>query len=182
MAELFREQYKFKGIHAKKVRILTSVFHDASKSKFFSRNVDVYLNAPIVGFLYGRTAALDHTKDPETNQVYNQNIMGDRVIYSSDELLFNFRLIMLLDKQYEPDVKKRIDKALKHMGDDPNDIARFDSYVRGGVDVLYEKLIEDVSNVDEYYTRLYEFVEEFEERFNSDIDNEDILKLCSKKS
>ena len=37
--------------------------------------------------------------------------MGDRVIYSQEELMFNFRLIMLLDKQYEPDEEKRIDKA-----------------------------------------------------------------------
>lgn len=34
------------------------------------------------------------------------------------------------------------------MGDDPKDEERFDSYVRGGVDVLYEKLIEGASNPD----------------------------------
>ena len=43
---------------------------------------------------------LDDTRNPETNQVYNQNVMGDRVIYSQEELLFNFRL-MLLDEAYE---------------------------------------------------------------------------------
>lgn len=57
--------------------------------------------------------------------------------------MFNFRLIMLLDKQYEPDEDKRIDKAFRHMGENPADEERFDSYVRGGVDVLYEKLIEE---------------------------------------
>lgn len=106
--------------------------------------------------------------------------MGDRVIYSQEELLFNFRLIMLLDKEYEPDEDVRINKAFRHMGEDPADEARFDSYVRGGVDVLYEKLIEGVSSPDEYVMRLYDFVEEFQEKFNEEMSSEDILKLCSK--
>ena len=177
---MFDKQYRFRGRHAVRVDELTSVFDSDSKAKLFERNVDVYVNAPIVGFLYGRTAEPDDTRIPETNQVYNQNVMGDRVIYSQEELLFNFRLIMLLDKEYEPDEDVRINKAFRHMGEDPADEARFDSYVRGGVDVLYEKLIEGISSPDEYVMRLYDFVEEFQEKFNEEMSSEDILKLCSK--
>ena len=177
---MFDKQYRFRGRHALRVDALTSVFDSESKAKIFDRNVDVYANAPLVGFLYGRTAELDDTRNPESNQVYNQNVMGDRVIYSQEELIFNFRLIMLLDKAYEPDENSRINKAFRHMGEDPADEAQFDSYVRGGVDVLYEKLIEGVSSPDEYVMRLYDFVEEFQEKFNDDISSEDILKLCSK--
>ena len=104
--------------------------------------------------------------------------MGDRVIYSQEELMFNFRLIMLLDKEYEPDEDKRIDKAFRHMGNEPEDEERFDSYVRGGVEVLYEKLIEGGTEPDDYINRLYEFVEEFHDRFNAEIANEELLKLC----
>jgi len=178
---MFDKQYRFKGRHALRVDQLTGVFDEISKAKLIDRNVDVYANAPLIGFLYGRTADLDDTKNPETEQVYNQNVMGDRVIYSSEELQFNFRLIMLLDANYEPDVEKRIDKAFKHMGEDPADEERFDSYVRGGVDVLYEKLIEGSNDPGDYINRLYEFVEEFNDRFNSEIDPDDILKLCMKK-
>lgn len=178
---MFDKQYRFKGRHALRVDQLTSVFDEISKAKLIDRNVDVYANAPLIGFLYGRTADLDDTKSPETGQVYNQNVMGDRVIYSSEELQFNFRLIMLLDAKYEPDVEKRIDKAFKHMGEDPADEERFDSYVRGGVDVLYEKLIEGTNNPEDYVNRLYEFVEEFNNRFNSEINADDILRLCIKK-
>lgn len=178
---MFDKQYRFKGRHALRVDQLTGVFDEISKAKLIDRNVDVYANAPLIGFLYGRTADLDDTKNPETGQVYNQNVMGDRVIYSSDELQFNFRLIMLLDANYEPDVEKRIDKAFKSMGEDPADEERFDSYVRGGVDVLYEKLIEGASNPEDYVNRLYEFVEEFNDRFNSEINPDDILRLCIKK-
>ena len=177
---MFDKQYRFRGIHAKRVDELTSIFDSDSKAKFFDRNVDVYTNAPLVGFLYGRRAEIDDTKNPETNQVYNQNVMGDRVIYSQEDLIFNFRLIMLLDKEYEPSDEKRIDKAFRHMGEDPEDEARFDSYVRGGIDVLYEKLIEGVSGSEEYVTRLYDFIEEFNEKFNYELSKEEILKLCSK--
>jgi hypothetical protein len=178
---MFDKQYRFKGRHALRVDQLTGVFDEISKAKLIDRNVDVYANAPLIGFLYGRTADLDDMKNLETGQVYNQNVMGDRVIYSSEELQFNFRLIMLLDANYEPDVEKRIDKAFKHMGEDPADEERFDSYVRGGVDVLYEKLIEGANEPEDYINRLYEFVEEFNDRFNSEIDPDDILKLCMKK-
>lgn len=88
---------------------------------------------------------------------------------------------MLLDKQYEPDEDKRIDKAFRHMGENPADEERFDSYVRGGVDILYEKLIEGATDPEDYINNLFEFVEEFQDRFNSEVSNDDILQLCIKK-
>jgi len=175
---MFDKQYRFRGRHALRVDKLTATFDNVSKAKLFERNVDVYANAPIIGFLYGRLADLDDEKNPETGQVYNQNVMGDRVIYSQEELLFNFRLIMLLDINYEPDKDSRINKAFRHMGENPADEERFDSYVRGGVDVLYEKLIEGSNDTNDFVIRLYDFLEEFQERFNASINNDDILSLC----
>lgn len=178
---MFDKQYRFKGRHALRVDQLTAVFDDTVSAKIFARNIDVYTNAPLIGFLYGRRAEVDDLKNPETNQVYNQNVMGDRVIYSQEELMFNFRLIMLLDTDYEPDEDKRIDKAFRHMGENSEDEERFDSYVRGGIDVLYEKIIENASEPEDYINNLYDFIEEFEERFNSDINDDDILSLCTNK-
>lgn len=178
---MFDKQYRFKGRHALRVDQLTAVFDDTVSAKIFARNIDVYTNAPLIGFLYGRRAEFDDLKNPETNQVYNQNVMGDRVIYSQEELMFNFRLIMLLDTDYEPDEDKRIDKAFRHMGENSEDEERFDSYVRGGIDVLYEKIIENASEPEDYINNLYDFIEEFEERFNSDINDDDILRLCTNK-
>lgn len=176
---MFDKQYRFKGRHAVRVDKLTGVFDNISKAKLFERNVDVYTNAPLIGFLYGRLAEPDDEKNPENGQIYNQSVMGDRVIYSQEELMFNFRLIMLLDAGYESDVLERINKAFRHMGEDPADEERFDSYVRGGVDVLYEKLIEGANSPNDYVTKLYEFLDEFQERFNSSISSDDILSLCT---
>ena len=78
------------------------------------------------------------------------------------------------------DIENAILKFDEDLKENPDDEARFDSYVRGGVDVLYEKLIEGVSSPDEYVTRLYDFIEEFQEKFNDEISSDDILKLCSK--
>ena len=174
---MFDKQYRFKGRHALRVDKLTAAF-DESKAKLLERNVDVYTNAPLVGFLYGRLAEVDDEKNPETGQTYTQNVMGDRVIYSQDELLFNFRMIMLLDTNYEPDKESRINKAFRHVGENAQDEERFDCYVRGGVDVLYEKLIEGTNNPGDFVTRLYEFLEDFEDRFNAAVNADDILSLC----
>lgn len=179
---MFDKQYRFKGRHAVRVDQLTGVFDETSKAKLIDRNVDVYTNAPLIGFLYGRMADLDDTKNPATGQIYNQNVMGDRVIYSSDELQYNFWLIMLLDSNYEPDEEKRIDKAFRKYGKNPDDEERFNSYVRGGIDVLYEKLIEGENSPEGFVLRLYEFVEEFNDRFNSLVNSDDILQLCVKSS
>lgn len=178
---MFDKQYRFKGKHAQRVDQLTGIFDEVSKARLFERNVDIYTNAPLIGFLYGRTAELDETKNQVTNQVYNQNVMGDRVMLSEAELQFNFRLIMLLDKQYEPDEDKRVDKAFRYMGKNSADEERFDSYVRGGIDVLYEKLIEGATEPEDYINNLFDFVEEFQDRFNSEVSKDAILQLCFKK-
>lgn len=173
---MFDKQYRFKGSHAVRVTKLTSIFESIKgiPTKVFERNVDVPCNAPLIGFLYNRTAELDNTKNPTTGEVDTTNIMGDRVIYSSEEMLFNFRLIMLLDSAYEPDAQKRLDKAFrKH---EPADEEHYDSYVRGGVDVLYEKLVDGATSTDDFVNRLSDFITEFDERFNADISDEALAK------
>lgn len=47
---MFDKQYRFKGRHALRVDQLTSAFDGESKAQLFGRNVDVYTNAPLVGF------------------------------------------------------------------------------------------------------------------------------------
>lgn len=47
---MFDKQYRFKGRHALRVDQLTGVFDELSKAKLIERNVDVYTNAPLIGF------------------------------------------------------------------------------------------------------------------------------------
>ena len=179
MKDIFNKEYRFKGQHAARVVKLTALFDEKSKAKLFSRNIDVYINAPIIGFLYGRLANVDDTKNPETGQTYTQHILRDMVMTSSSKLLFNYQLIMLLDENYEPDKDKRISKAFRY-GEDPADEEHFNCYVRGGIDVLYEKLIEDANNSSDFISKLAEFLEDFQNKYNSGIENSDILSYCVK--
>ena len=176
---MFNGEYRFKGRHAERVVRLCSAFDNVSNAILFKRFLDVYINAPLVGFLYGRRSDPDYTKNG-AGQVEDRKVFAAQVINSSKDLQFNFWRIMLLDSDYEPDEEKRIDKAFKKMGQDPKDEERFDSYVRGGVDVLYEKLMEGDTEPGDYVNRLYDFLSEFNERFNSTIDRDEILrKLAS---
>ena len=59
---MFDKEYSFRGKHAEMVTKLTSEF-DNQKNKFFEHNYDVYMLAPIIGFLYQRKAALDKSKE-----------------------------------------------------------------------------------------------------------------------
>lgn len=171
---MFDKQYRFLGRHAEMVNALTAVFDESSKAKLFDRNLDVYINAPLVGFLFKRKG----TKDKGDGSVSPQNIFPEQMMNASDKLKYNLRLILLLDSAYEPDADKRLDRAFRHLGQDESDLELFDAYVLGGVEVLYEKLIPGASGPSDYMDRMYDFVEEFYERFNEDISNEDILALC----
>lgn len=169
---MFDKQYRFTGSHAEKVNALTAIFDEESKAKLFERNLDVYINAPLIGFLYKRKAVKD-----TNSEISAQNIFPEQMINASDKLKYILRLILLLDTEYEPDETKRLDKAFRHLGQD-DDLALFDQYVLGGVDVLYEKLVEGGGEASEYINRLYDFMEEFNDRYNSDISSADILALC----
>lgn len=101
---MFDKEYAFKGTHAEKVNALTQKFDD--DTKLFNRNLDVYLMAPIVGFLYQRKSELNTGKIVRINFGEISKVIN--------ELWFNYRLIILLDKENEPDEEERINKAFRN--------------------------------------------------------------------
>lgn len=169
---MFDKEYAFKGTHGDKVIKLTAKFDD--KNAVFNRNLDVYMMAPIVGFLYQRKSETNNEGDKNTK------IFPDILIKNKDDLWFNYRLIILLDKKHEPNLEKRIDKAFRIYDTEEakDDEKLFDSYVLGGVDILYEKIMEGASSAEEYMSNLYDFMEEMDERYNQTVDSEHIEELC----
>ena len=78
----------------------------------------------------------------------------------------NFRLIMLLDNKAEPDIEKRIDYAFRINNDadlkDQMDL--YDSYVRGGVEVLYEGIIgAGATTAQDVLGNLMDFLDDYEQ-------------------
>jgi len=169
---MFDKEYSFKGGHAEKVIKLTSQFSNECNIGIFQRNLDVYIVAPIVGFLYGRKADLQTGIDRVINHT--------QLIYEKTNLVYNYRLIMLLDSNHEPNEDERVNKAFRYFGSEKAavDEVLYEKYVRGGIDVLYEKLIETANSPDDYIKNLYDFLEEFDERYNQAVSTEDIMDLC----
>lgn len=169
---MFDKEYSFRGSHAEKVNKLTAPFNKDG-NKMFSRNLDVYLVAPIIGFTYSRKATIDKS-DPNT-KIFVEQLMNVQL-----NLWFNYRLIMILDASYEPNFDERINKSFKYYSTEkakPDEIL-FDNYVLGGVEVLYEKIIESAHSEEYFLMSLYDFLEEFYERYNEKIDTNSILDLC----
>lgn len=173
---MFDREYSFKGIIAERVNLLTSDF-DGKGNKLFSRNLDVYLLAPLVGFLYNRKSDEDKISEIKPTKIFVSQLLPVQ-----DDLKFNYRIIMLLDKNNEPNIEKRVDKAFREYGSEQakSDEELYESYVRGGINVLYEKLMGGVNNQDDYIPRLYDFMEEYDERYKQNVDLENILTLCRK--
>lgn len=167
---LFQGQYWFYGTHADRVKKLTAEFD--GKVKLFSYNHEVYQLAPIVGFLYKRKAKQNRDNGSDTS------IFADQISNYKDVFQFNYQLIMLLDTENAADFDDRVDKAFRLYGTEQAkpDEDLYESYVRGGVDVLYEKLIEPSNAPDDYTKNLHEFMEDFESRYGKNAD--EILDLC----
>lgn len=171
---MFDKEYSFKGTHAEKVNKLTAKFD--GKNQLFKRNLDVYMMAPIVGFLYQRKADVntgDGTQKPT-------KIFPQQLIDNGDDLAFTYRLIMLLDKKNSDSLDERIDKAFRQFNSAQaeNDEKLYEQYVLGGVDVLYEKLMESANGTEDYLKNLYDFMEEMDDRYNQTIDADQISVLC----
>ena len=92
---MFDKQYRFTGTHAEKVNALTAVFDEAAKAKLFERNLDVYINAPIVGFLHKRKGIKNTNSD-----IADQNIFPEQMINNSELLKYLFRLILKIGRAH----------------------------------------------------------------------------------
>lgn len=173
---LFEKEYSFRGSHAEKVIKLTAEF-DNNKSSLFKRNIDVYIIAPLIGFLYGRKAKQDKSSN-DTTKIFSGQLFGEQTV-----LKYNYQLIILLDKKNESSFDERINKAFRYYGNNTEqtiaDEQLYEQYVLGGIEVLFEKLIDGSTTPEDYTKKLYDFMEEFDERYNNTISNDKILDLCA---
>ena len=104
---MFENDYVFKGKHANMVTRLTSEIDSETKFKLFDRNVDVLIIAPIVGFLYGRTARRDESVQTDNVKKINYQQMSNE----ADNLKFNYQLIMLLHEKDKIEIEQRLNRA-----------------------------------------------------------------------
>ncbi len=157
---MFDREYYFYGKHADMVRKLTTNWNDKIGASVFERNLDVYEIAPIIGWVYNRKAEVERDEENKT-RIFRDKMLDDR-----PQLLFNYRNLMLLNGE-KWDSEERMDIAFR-MDDKDKERKAYDelynSYVLGGVEVLYEKIFDNASKPEEYLMNFYELLEELEVR------------------
>lgn len=160
---MFDKEYVFRGKHAEMVRKLTAKLDDSVGRSLFKTNYDVYAIAPVVGLMYNRKAELDKGKaDSDVTKIFRDKMMDEK-----DQLVFNYRLIMMQALKGKKTLEERTEIAFKL---DDNDVARkpydelYDSYVRGGVEIIYDKIFTGQESTDDIIKNMYSFFEEVNER------------------
>ena len=149
------EEYKFYGTHATKVLQLRD-------AKIFERYVDVLMVAPVVGFEYGRTAEENH-EDGEERKVFLKQLQDSNARFE-----MNYKTIILLDKEHDPSEESRFRKAFQTVPEkrERADLDRYESYVRGGIDFLHEKIFGSGNAPDERLRQIYDLTDSFADRYN----------------
>lgn len=172
---MFEKNILIKGKHATYMKKMAAKFDSELSQGIFDRNLDVYLLAPVVGKLYNRKSNVDTEVKDDTS------IHTEQINTVLDQLEFNYRLIMILEEKDKVELDTRINKAFRYDRDlekrKPGDVI-FDQYVLGGIEVLYEKIMLDSEDKDDYLKKLYVFINDFNNRYNSVIDDEDIYRMC----
>ncbi|MDB2116845.1 hypothetical protein [Clostridium paraputrificum] len=175
---MFSKQYYFYGKHAEYVNKLTAKHTDGKNSDqyiyIFNRNIDVFLLASIIGITYNRKAEVDKSKN-EGGQVANTSIFADMMVSKSDLITYNYQTVMMLHNRTVDSKDVRLDRAFRYYNKEEEfkkqcyDI--FNSYILGGVEVLYEKIISNGKTLDDYAVNLYDFLEEFNSRYEAVAEN-----------
>lgn len=177
-------QFAFKGKHAGYVVKLTSKIDTRTEFKIFRRNIDVLIFAPIVGMIYGRKSKIDHASD-----ITERDINYEQLTRESSTLNYNKELVLLLNKKDQIEVDERINKAFRYIYDNREDYkekkklceSEYMEYILGGVEVLYEKLMEDAKTIEDYIDNMFNFIKEIKEKKNAfAMDDDELFNLCFK--
>ena len=169
---MFENDININGKHATYMKFLVN------DAKVFKRYIDVFMNGAIIGFLYGR----DGEKDNQSTD--RARIYADVLANERSKCDFIFRLIMLLDEKGNLSIEDKVDRAFradsrKDENFQVNNLRLFNSYVLGGIEVLFEKLTEGCTTQEDYINKMYEFVSNMKEEMEGieyDEKLKDVLK------
>lgn len=133
--------------------------------------------------IYGRRASVDNNASISPIKINYQQLTS-----RSSALDYNKELILLLNKKDSIDVNERINKAFRYIYDNKEEHQdkkeecekEYLEYILGGVEVLYEKIMEnnEPRDIDEYLDNIFEFVTEIKERASSEMSDDELYNLC----
>lgn len=152
---MFENDVTFNGKHATYMKYLVN------EAKIFERYIDVYMNAAIWGLLYGRNSTVDSSDD-------RARIYADAFANERSNCIFLYRLVMLLENSKDLSSEARIDRAFRvdTLKDKEEELKMnlllFHNYIRGGIELLYERFALDCITKSDYLDRTFEVIENFQ--------------------
>lgn len=144
--EFFKGSYILRGKHARMADELCHI--KEPENNFFSRVVDVYIMAAIIGMRYDRKAAPDMSCDD------TKTVFAEMIIKEKDTFDFLLQLMLVQEHARTLGGKEGIMKAFRGVQTKEEFLLynqMFNDYVRGGVEELYEGLIVRKPEPDEEY-------------------------------
>lgn len=149
---LFESQIEFRGKYCDYIKYLKEDI------KVFSTNKEAYVISTIIGFLEGKKGEIDNDRNNTTTSILSSDLVKRR-----NDLIFIYRIIMLLEGQEDNNVsiQECKDRAFKNDPEQHQDIIRenmklFHSYTCGGLEYLYNYFkMENLDNTSEKISRMY---------------------------
>lgn len=182
---MFENDYTITGKHATYLKFL-AVKNSGNKdlddsspiaARIFERYIDVYMNAALWGLLYERTAERDTASDDRAR------IYADAYATERDNCVFLYRMVMLLDKKTVLEPEVRVDRAFRYdVQEDKKEefqknMELFHSYVRGGLEEMYEQFTDGCSTRDDYMNRIFEVITTFKKEIDGISYEDELAKL-----
>lgn len=165
---MFNRDFRIVGKHANYWKDLCELAGNVpdrdqhNNFKIFRAYIDAYIACPIIGFQYNRKGVIDASVTGEAG------MLAEVITKRSSELKFVYQIIMLLDEESEPDPEKRVHRAF-NLSEDTEEkrqaiaenMAIFNAYFLGGLEVLHEVFVDECVDEDEYCQKMYSFASEY---------------------
>lgn len=180
---MFENDYAIMGKHATYLKYMAkkNAKDDediaTSSAKIFERYIDVYMNGVIWGLLYSRTAPKDNSSDDRAR------IYADAFANERENCIFLYRMVMLLDKSVDINSEERINRAFRYdTQPEKADAFRqnmelFHSYVRGGIELMYEYFTDGCSTREDYLDKVFEVMTTFKKEIEGLSYEDELAKL-----
>ncbi len=146
----FNRTFEFKGKHAEMVRKLTD------SEALNCNNIDIFILSLSLGITKGLKA------DPETDsKLETAKVLSEQMVNYIDDIQYFYKLLMLTDKNYCSSAEERCNKAFRYIETDKaeKDEKYFTKVLIGGLEYLYEQIIENTTSKNDIFKNICDFVE-----------------------
>ncbi|MGV8155003.1 MAG: hypothetical protein ACLKAO_12005 [Alkaliphilus sp.] len=159
---MFKKDYILEGKHATYAKNLIESSEKLQRRRkgvaVIRFGIDLIQMAPLIGAAYGEKKLRDKTSSDRFT------VQANAVIKQQENLEVIYRLILLTDKSGHHTNEQLIDRAFKDDEDEERtkkNMEIFDSYVRGGIELLQEEFTANSTNEDDYVNDIKDICRKF---------------------